>query len=154
MRKRLLIICLVLLCSFIFTVRTCYTEGTKQFKFLDFGTYTVPEDFPDKFLEFPVRLLTKESIAGRAIMGVVKYQSEPTSTGDTLLVLVAYYSPSAVIYVLAIKTVSVRSVTSTYIDKQLLETGKPSFILTKTDELPDFKRFKEERELEFGKVVI
>lgn len=136
------------------TASICYSSETKDWKFLEYGTYMVPEDFPDKFLEFPARLLAKESIAGKATMGVVGHQSEPTSAGDTLLVLVAYYSPNDVIYVLAIKTVSAKSVTCTYIDRQLLETGKSSFILTKSDEMLDFGKFRKEREVEFGKVRI
>lgn len=129
-------------------------DGTKEWKFLGYGTYIVPEDFPDKFLDFPARLLAKEDIAGKAVMGVAGHQSEPTSTGESLLVLVAYYSPNDVIYILAIKTISVKSVECIYIDKQLLETGKPSLILTKTDGMPDFNKFKRERELEFRKVRI
>ncbi len=135
------------------TISTCFAGETKDWRFLEYGTYTVPEDFPDKFLEFPAYLLTKESIVDKAEIGVVGYQSEPTSTGDALVVLVAYYSLSNTIYILAIKTVSVRSVACIYVDKQLLETGKPSFILMKTSEMPDFAKFKRERELEFGKVV-
>lgn len=135
-------------------IGVCFADGTKDWKFLGHGTYTVPEDFPDKFLEFPSRLLAKESIAGKATMGVAGHQSEPTPTGDTLLVLVAYYSPSDVIYVLAVKTISAKSVICTYVDRQLFETGRPSFILTVSDEVPDFEKFKREREVEFGRVVI
>jgi len=146
-----LIIIIVLLCA----VSICFADGTKTWKFLEYGTYIVPEDFPDKFLEFPSRLLAEDDIAnGKAVMRAIEHRI------GTMSLLIVCYLTTETGYVLAIRTVSAiredpaKRVICAYIDKQLLETGKPSFILTKTNEAPDFEKFKKDRELELSRVRI
>ena len=149
--RKLLIASIVFLCA----VSICFADGTKEWKFLKYGTYIVPEDFPDKFLNFPSRLLAEEDIAnGKAVMRAVEHRS-----GDLSLLVICYLTDE-VGYILAIETISAigkdptKWASSIYIDKQLFDTGKPSFILTKTNEIPDFERFKKGRELELSKVRI
>jgi hypothetical protein len=133
----------------------CFADGTKEWKFLEYGTYIVPEDFPDKFLDFSSRLLAEDDIAGgKAVMRAIEHRS------GALSLLVICYLTTETGQVLVIKTASAtgkdptKQIICIYIDKQLFETGKPSFILTKTDETPDFGKFKKEREFELNRVRI
>ena len=149
--RKLFIITITLLCA----ISICFADGTKTWKFLGYGTYVVPEDFPDKFLDFPSRLLAEDDIAnGKAVMRAIEHR-----IGAVSLIVVCYLTTETG-QVLAIQTVSAiredpaKSVVCTYVDKQLLKTGKPSFILTKTDETIDFEEFKKGREFELGKVRI
>ena len=149
--RKLFIVTIALLCA----ITICFADGTKAWKFLEYGTYIVPEDFPDKFLNFPSRILAEEDIAnGKAVMRVIEHRI------GTMSLLVVCYLTDETGYVLAIRTVSAiredpaKRVICAYVDKQLLETGKPSFILTKTNKIPDFVKFKKGRELELGKVRI
>lgn len=154
--RKLFIITITLLCA----ITICFADGTKSWKFLEYGIYIVPEDFPDKFLNFPSRYLGKDIIANKAVMGLVEHESEATPDGDILFILVACYSDSDIVHILAIQTVSAigrdpkKWTSCSYVDEQLLKTGKPSFILTKADKKLDLEKFKRERELEFGKVAI
>ena len=148
---KLFIITITLLCA----ITICFADGTKEWKFLGYGTYIVPEDFPDKFLNFPSRLLVEGDIAnGKAVMRAIEHR-----TGDLSLLVVCYLTDE-VGYILAIETISAigkdptKWVSSIYIDKQLFDIGKPSFILVKVTGIPDFEKFQREREFELGKVRI
>ena len=138
------------------TISICVAEGTKDWKFLEYGTYIVPEDFPDKFLEFPSLLLAEDEIAnGRTVLRFIVHK-----VNAVLTVYTVCYLGDKTGLVVAVGTISIiekdkmRQVACVYVDEQLLEAGKPSFILTKTDKKLDFEKFKREREFEFGKVKI
>lgn len=131
-------------------------DGTKDWRFLEYGTYIVPEDFPDKFLEFPSLLLAEDEIAnGRTVLRLIVHKVSTVLTVHTVC-----YLGDKIGFVLVVGTISViekdkmRQVVCVYVDEQLLKTGKPSFILTKTDKKLDIEKFKRERELEFGKAAI
>jgi hypothetical protein len=116
----------------------------------------VPEDFPEKFLKFPSLLLAEDEIAdGRTVLRLIVHKVSTVLTVHTVC-----YLGDKTGLVVAVGTISIvekdkmRRVICVYVDEQLLETGKPSFILTKTDKKLDLEKFKKERELEFGKVAI
>jgi hypothetical protein len=140
----------------LFLVSAHSADGTKDWRFLGYGTYIVPEDFPDKFLEFPSLILAEDEIAdGRAVLRLVVHKVSTALTVHTVC-----YLGDKTGLVVVVGTISViekdkmRRAICMYVDEQLLKTGKPSFILTKTDKKLDFEKFKRERELELGKVGI
>lgn len=153
MRKSLFILCLVLLCSFTFSVGTCYTGETKQFKFFDFGIYTVPEDFPDKFLNFRSRILAQADLVDDKVQMVMVEYTFGGSPGHLLIVrVVGYLTHDQKPVIVCIKTIVAidgvgedKWAVVDYVDMQMFATGKSSQILTKVDKSPDLQKFINER---------
>lgn len=150
MLKKLFLVLTIILC--IVTVGFA-SEGTKTFKFLDYGTYTVPEDFPENFFNFPGNPLIVDELAeGRGIIVVVEHEFSG-SPGTTLFMTVAAYGDKKIgfclLYAMTITAVDgvdpSKWVICEYYDKKLFETGEPSKNLIKVDEKLDFAKFRAQR---------
>lgn len=153
MRKLLFIVCLVSLCIFISTVGVASAGETKQFKFFDFGVYTVPEDFPDKFLSFESWILAYDSLVdGKGQLVLVEYRFSG-SPGHFLIVgVVGYLIPNQDPVIVCIKTISTNNnvpknkpTIVEYADVQMFDTGRSSRVLVKVTKPLNLQKFIDER---------
>ena len=150
MLKRLLSVALIVLCS----AAICLAGGTKQFKFLQYGTYTVPEEFPDNFVNMPSQVLYQESLANdRGVIAVVEHALKGAPDTALFVTVTVYGDKDCRLAILHVMTTTAKLnidpekwVTLEYYDKELFETGKPSRVLIPVGNTKlDFKKFRADR---------